>query len=231
MQPLKKGFLHGLPIGLGYFSVSIGFGLLAVTGGLTIAQAVMVSLTNVTSAGQLAGVQVMFAGGSLVEMAMTQLVINMRYALMSVALSQKLDEKIGMSARLGIAFFNTDEIFAVAASQPERLSRPYMAGLAVLPYIGWALGTLVGAAMGSVFPEPVRNGMGVLIYAMFIAIILPPSKKSASIRTAVVLSAAISCALRFLPGLSISGGFSVIISALCASVFCALRNPIVEVES
>lgn len=227
MGTFKRGLVHGLPIALGYFSVSIGFGLLAVSGGLTIGQALLISMTNLTSAGQLAGVRVMFAGGGLMEMGITQLVINLRYALMSVALSQKLEDDVRLPARLGIAFFNTDEIFAVSASQPGRVGKCYMAGLSLLPYWGWALGTLVGAVAGAVLPDVIRDGMGILMYGMFIAILIPPAKQSKPIRTCVLISVAISCVLRYVPGLSqIPGGFSIVICAVVASVFCALRYPI-----
>ncbi len=229
MKGFKKGFLHGLPIGLGYLSVSIGFGLLAVSGGLTIGQAVLISMVNLTSAGQLAGTRVMIAGGPLMEIAATQLVINLRYALMSVALSQKMDEDVRLPARLGFAFFVTDEIFAVSAGQPDTLQKPYLAGLTVLPYIGWALGTLIGAALGAVLPAVLRDGMGILLYGMFLAIIVPPARESASIRAAVVLSAALSCALRYVPELNrIGGGFAVVLCAVAASVFCAWRYPVRE---
>lgn len=229
MEAFKRGFSHGLPIGLGYFSVSVGFGVLAVGGGLTIGQAVLLSMINLTSAGQLAGVNVMFAGGTLLEVAVSQLFINLRYALMTTALTQKVDDRFKAPSRLVFGFFVTDEIFAVSASQPERLSRRYMAGLAVLPYIGWTLGTLTGAVAGSVLPTALRNGLGVLLYAMFIAIVVPPAKKSRGIREAVLIAAALSCAFRFLPGLSaLSGGFSVVLCALAAAVVCALRHPVRE---
>lgn len=227
----RKGLAHGVPIALGYFSVSIGFGLMAVSGGLTVGEALLISMTNLTSAGQLAGVQVMFAAGSLVEMAITQLFINLRYALMSIALGQKLDEKIGAPGRLAIAFFNTDEIFAVSASQEGRLSKPYMLGLALLPYWGWALGTLVGAVAGAVLPKVVCDGLGIAIYGMFLAIIVPPSKADKPIRTAVIIAAVMSCILRWTPGLDqIPGGFAIVICALAAAVFCAIRYPLQEVR-
>lgn len=231
MEAFKKGVGHGVPIALGYFSVSIGFGLLAVSGGLSPWEAVLISMLNLTSAGQLAGVNVMFAGGSLLEMGVVQLFINLRYALMSIALSQKLDDDVRLPSRLGIAFFNTDEIFAVSSSQEGRLSEGYMYGLALLPYFGWALGTLTGAVAGLALPAVIRDGMGIAIYGMFLAIIVPPAKQSKPIRTAVLLSAAISCAVHYLPGLRhIPGGFSVVLCALVASLFCAAKYPVQEAK-
>ena len=230
--PFLKGLQHGLPIGLGYFSVSIGFGLLAVNGdpaagGLTIWQAVLISLANFTSAGQLAGVNIMFSSGSLLEMGVSQLFINLRYTLMSVALSQKFSQTVTLPRRLCLACFNTDEIFAVSASEPGELGGAYMAGLVILPYLGWALGTLTGAVAGAILPAAIRDGMGILLYCMFLAVILPPARKSAAIRAAVALAVFLRCVFRYVPHLNqISGGFAVVLCALLASMYCALRYPI-----
>ncbi|MDL2317548.1 AzlC family ABC transporter permease [Eubacteriales bacterium OttesenSCG-928-A19] len=223
----RRGLVHGIPIALGYLSVSIGFGLLAVSGGLTIGQSLLISMTNLTSAGQLAGVQVMFSGGSLLEMAITQLFINLRYALMSITLSQRLADDVCLPERLGIGFFVTDEVFAVSSSQPETLSKRYMCGLVLLPYLGWALGTLLGAIAGATLPPIIRDGLGIMIYGMFIAIIVPPARESRPIRLTVLIAIALRCAFQYMPGLrTIPGGFAIVLCAVLASVVCAIRYPI-----
>ena len=144
----RRGFLDGVPIGLGYFSVSIAFGILCAVNGMDLRATVLISMTNLTSAGQLAGAGVIFGGGTLLEMALTQLVINLRYALMSISLSQKLHKSVRFADRLWVSFFITDEIFAVSASKPGEVGRRYFIGVAVVPYLGWALGTLAGAVAG-----------------------------------------------------------------------------------
>ena len=126
-----KGMYHGVPIGLGYLSVSFGFGIMAVRSGLSVAEAVMISVTNLTSAGQVAGVGIIAAGGTLIEMAVTQLVINLRYALMGLSLSQKLDTNFHTPQRLLAAFGITDEVFAVASSQEGKISPVLMYVLSV----------------------------------------------------------------------------------------------------
>ena len=131
------GVRRGVPVGLGYFSVSFGFGALASTQGIRALDAALISLTNLTSAGQFAGLTLILAAAGLWEMVLTQLVINSRYALMSLALSQRMGQKIGLLPRLVIAFFNTDEIFALAMARTEPLTTPYLLGLGVLPLIGW----------------------------------------------------------------------------------------------
>jgi len=226
-----KGFKDGIPIGLGYLSVSFTFGMMAVRGGLTIAQAVLISLTNVTSAGQLAGLNLMVTSAPLLEVALTQFVINLRYALMSLSLTQKLDGSMTTPHRMLFAFCNTDEVFAVASGQKGAVGKRYLYGLITAPYIGWALGTLLGAAAGTLLPEMVRDALGVAIYAMFIAIVVPPSKHNKAVRLAVLMAAAMSCALYYLPLLNwISSGFAIILCAVVVSAICARFFPIPDGE-
>lgn len=227
MSIFKKGLKDGLAIGLGYISVSFAFGMMAVGEGLTIAQAVLISLTNVTSAGQLAGLFRMAGGATLIEVALEQLIINLRYALMSVSLSQKLDETMTAPHRAAFAFCHTDEVFAMASGQKGAVGKVYLYGLILLPYLGWALGTLLGAAAGTLLPEALRAAMNIAIYGMFIAIIIPPSKKDKAVRAAVLMASALSCVLYYIPALS---RFSVIICAVTVSALCAWLFPVKEEE-
>lgn len=223
----SKGFSDGIPIGLGYLSVAFTFGIMAVEGGLPIAVAVFISMTNLTSAGQLAGIGVIFAGGSFFEMALTQLVINMRYALMSVSLSQKMHSSVRIIDRFWIAFGNTDEIFAVSSAKTGELGKRYMLGLIIAPFIGWSGGTFIGAAAGSVLPEFVCSALGIAIYGMFLAVFIPPMKKSGAVSLVVVAAALLSCAFEYLPFLqSVSSGFVIIICAVAAAVIGAVFKPI-----
>ena len=133
----NKGIKDGIPIALGYFSVSIAFGIMAVEAGCTWFEAVLISLTNLTSAGQFAGVTVITHMGSFIEMALMQFVVNSRYGLMGIALSQKVNSRFKGIWRIILGFAITDEIFAVAIGQDSQVSRRYFAGLAVLPIAGW----------------------------------------------------------------------------------------------
>ena len=226
-SPFVRGMAHGIPIMLGYLSVSFGFGILAVRLGLPVPGAVAISATNLTSAGQAAGVEIIAAGGTLLEMVLTQLVINLRYALMGFSLSQKLDETFTTPRRLLVSFGITDEIYAVAISQPERLTATYMLGLILTPMLGWITGTALGAAAGQLLPAVVSNAMGIVLYGMFLAIIVPPSRKDKRVLLVVLLAAAVSCLFRYLLP-AVSGGFAVIVSALAASVAGALLCPVSE---
>lgn len=221
---------HGIPIALGYLSVSFGFGIMAVKSGLSIFTAAAISITNLTSAGQAAGVDIIAAGGTLIEMALTQLVINIRYSLMAISLSQKLDSSFTTGRRLIASYGITDEIFAVASSQKGKITASYMYGLILISFLGWTAGTIMGASAGQLLPESVSNAMGIVLYGMFLAIIIPPSRKSKSILAVVVIAAVISVMFKYL-FTAVSGGFAVIISAVAAAAAGALLFPISDEEA
>lgn len=231
----NNNFVHGLrdgvPICLGYLSVSFAFGIFAVGYGLSILETLLISMTNLTSAGQLAGVPVIAAGGGYAELALTQLIINMRYALMSVSLSQKLGKSVNSADRFIISFANTDEIFAVAASRFGTVGRKYLYGLIIPPYIGWSAGTLIGAAAGNILPGIVTSSLGIAIYGMFIAVVIPPAKKNRAVAACILTASALGVAFKLLPFLkNISGGFAVIISAVMAAGILALAAPVDKLD-
>ena len=232
MKPeFKKGIRHGIPIALGYLSVSFAFGLQAAAMGLTVLQAVLISATNLTSAGQVAALPLMTGGASLMEMALTQLTINLRYGLMGLSLGRKLDGSMGTVQRLIFSFADTDEIFAVASSQPGKVGKHYLYGLMLTPFLGWTLGTLLGAAAGTLLPAFVRSALGIAIYGMFLAIILPPAREKKPVRFVVLLAVGLSLCFRYIPGLNrVSGGFVIIICAVLAASAGAALFPAKEGE-
>ena len=230
IQSYKRGLLHGFPIALGYLSVSFAFGIQAVAvAGLRPWQALLLSLCNVTSAGQMAGLSLMAQGGSLVETALTQVTINLRYALMSLSLSQKLDGSMTLFHRITIAFCHTDEVFVVASGQPGPVGRAYLYGLTNGPYLGWALGTLLGALAGDALPPSLSGALGIAMYGMFIAIMLPPFRGQPAVRLVVLTAVGMSCLFTFIPWFSfITGGFRIILCAVAASALVAWRMPLPE---
>ncbi len=226
-----KGVLDGLAIGIGYLSVSFAFGIFAMAHGLAIPEVLLISMTNVTSAGQLAAVPIIAGGGLLSELVVSQIIINLRYALMSVSLSQKLGPSIRLFDRFVIGFVNTDEVFAVASSQKGLVGRGYMYGLITTPYLGWSLGTLLGAVAGNILPEVVTAALGLAIYGMFIAIVMPGVKSHRATAVCVGLSAVLSIAFYYLPLLKdIPSGFVIIICAVAAALICAALAPIEVAE-
>lgn len=228
INSFKKGIASGMPICIGYFSISFAFGILAVQYGFSVFEAVLISLTNLTSAGQLAAVPIIATGGTLVELAITQLVINSRYALMSVSLSQKLGKSITMLDRFILSFGNTDEVFAVAVSNIGDVGKKYMYGLIIPPILGWTSGTLIGALAGDILPASITSALSIAIYGMFIAIVVPTAKKERSTGLCVLFAIALSCVFYYIPFLknSVPGGFTIIICSVIASAVFAFVAPV-----
>ena len=221
------GIKAGIPVCLGYFSVSFGFGSMAVVQGLSIWQAVLISATNLTSAGQAAGLTVIAAGATIIEMILTQLVINSRYALMSLALGQRLGPSVGTGKRLAAAFFNTDEIFALGMSRPGKLSTGFFVGAGTIAAMGWVSGTALGAFAGSVLPLTVRAALGVMLYGMFIAIVVPQARQEKPMLLSMVLALIFSCLFAWAPGLNrVSAGLAIVICTVAAAAICALVLPV-----
>nr|WP_177297831.1 AzlC family ABC transporter permease [uncultured Blautia sp.] len=230
-QQFMRGLHDGVPIALGYFAVSFTFGMMAVSGGLSVWQATLISLTNLTSAGQFAGLDIMIACGSLWEMALTQLIINLRYSLMSFSLSQKLERNLAPWHRFAVAFGMTDEIFGVSASQPGRLNPFYNYGAMSVAVPGWTFGTLAGAVAGNVMPGFLASALSVAIYGMFLAVIIPPAKKHRAVLKVVVGAMAVSTLFACTPVLNkVSSGFVIIITTLAVAGMAAYFCPIEDGE-
>ena len=223
----KQGIRDGIPIGLGYAAVSFAFGILAVDKDLTVSEAVLISLTNLTSAGQFAGLTIIAELGTLVEMALSQFIINLRYMLMAISLSQKVDDDFKGIWRWILGFAITDEIFAVAIQNPGKIKRNYFMGLNIIPIIGWTLGTLGGALLGNILPAIITNALGVALYGMFIAVVVPKARDDSHVFVAVCIAVAISVALKYIPVFAdLSGGFAIIICTVVASLIAAVLFPV-----
>lgn len=226
MKRFLRGMSAGMPIGIGYLSVSFTFGIMAVSMGFSPWQAVIISMLTVTSAGQLSGIETMLVPGQYITMLLSQCTINLRYAFMSISLSQKVSNKFSSIKRLLLGFFMTDEIFAVASAE-DLVDPTFFFGLSVIPYVGWAGGTLAGALLGNVLPELVMNSLCIAIYGMFLAIVIPPARNSKAVLTVAVLSGTLHCAFSWLPVLSkIPSGISISTCAVVAALVGALLFPL-----
>ena len=230
-QEFLEGIRDGIPICLGYFSVSMAFGLTAVLSGVPVWAAVVISLTNLTSAGQFAGMNLLAAQGLLVEIGFTTLIINLRYFLMSISVSQKVEVGMTMKERLAVSFGITDEIFAVSMQRTKELTSAYMAGLIILPVVGWTGGTFVGAVATSFMPEALSNALGIALYGMFIAVIVPPAREHKNVLFTVVAAIAASVACTYLPVIkNLSGGWRIILITVAVCLLAAWLFPVEEKE-
>ena len=230
-KDFEAGMKAGMPVCIGYFSVSFGFGAMAVAQGLSIWHAILISATNLTSAGQFAGLTVIAAGSALIEMVLTQLVINSRYALMSLALGPRFGPNVGTGRRLAAAFFNTDEIFALGMAREGKLTASYFIGAGTVAAIGWTCGTALGALAGSLLPLSIRAALSVLLYGMFIAIVVPQARQEKTVLLNVVLALIFSCLFSWVPVLqNVSAGLAIVICTVASAAICALVFPVADEE-
>ena len=228
MKSYKIGLKDGLPIGLGYLSVSFTFGIMAISLGLVWWQALLISILTLTSAGQLAAINIMINPGRYFEMVLSQGTINVRYSFMSISLSQNVDNKFKGIYKWLLGFFITDEIFAVA-SMKKNVSRIYFLGLSTLPYFGWALGTLSGALVGNIVPEVVLNALCLGIYGMFIAIVAPIAKDNKPVLVASLIAICFGVFFYYVPLIKeVPSGIAISVSAILSALICALLFPIKE---
>lgn len=227
----RTGLKDGIPIALGYFAVSFSLGIVMVASNISAVEGTVMSLTNLTSAGEFAGVRIIAAGGTIFEMILTQFIINLRYSLMSLALSQKLDKSVTFWKKLIIAFGNTDEIFAVAMNHQKSLTCAYMVGLQSLPIVGWSAGTFLGAVASNLMPERVSIAMNVMLYGMFIAIVVPVAKKAKPVLIVASIAVGLSSLFYFVPFLKeVSAGISIIICTIAAAGIGAVLFPVKDTE-
>lgn len=231
MKEFYKGCQKGIPIALGYFPVAFSFGVLVVSSGLPLGLATLISLTNLTSSGQFAGVSLMLAKASYMEVALTLLLINARYFLMSLSLSQKIDQKMNTLQRMIVSFGITDETFSVASLIQNTLTFRFLLGFILVPILGWSLGTLCGEMFMNFLPASLQSAMGIALYGMFLAIIVPASAHSKKIFEVVLISAIASMMFYYLPCFDIlSSGFRLILATFIGAIYGAIRYPIEKEE-
>ena len=225
----RRGLMDGIPIGLAYVAVSFAFGISGASHGIPVWALTLISATCVTSAGQFAAIITMTAGGSLVELVLSQIIINLRYSIMSIAIGQKMSEKSTLWNRLSMAFMVTDEIFAVSCAGRKEITPKYFYALMSIPWISW---TLLGATANTLLPLILRNALGLAIYGMLIGIIIPPARHDKHITIVIIISMIISLLFKYIKALSfVSSGFVIIICTLIAATLGAILFPVEEEET
>lgn len=194
-----SGIRDGFPIALGYFAVAFSLGIVAKKAGLSPFQGFLSSFLNHASAGEYAEFTVIMADAPYLEMALVIFVANMRYLLMSCALSQKFDAGTSWVHRVLVGFGITDEIFGISVGKPDALNPCYSYGAMAIALPGWAVGTVMGIVAGNVLPASVVSALSVALYGMFVAIIIPASRKNKVIRGVIVASFLASFAVSRIP--------------------------------
>lgn len=222
----KKGMIAAAPLCLGYIAVAFTFGISAKEV-LSPSHAVLMSATSLSSSGQFAALGLILVSAPFWEMAMAQFIINIRYALMSCAISQKLDPNVPVRHRLVIALGITDEVFGIASEIPGKLNVHFLFGMVTVAVPSWVLGTLIGSIAHNFLPQVVVTSLGVAFYGMFIAVIIPPTRKNKVLMAIVLVSMITSALFDLTPVLSgISSGIKIIILTLIISTLAALLFPV-----
>ena len=226
-----KGLKDGTPIALGYFAVGFTLGIAAKSMGINAFQAGLMSFLMHASAGEFTVLTVIAGQSGYIAMIITQLVINIRYFLMSCSMSQKINPNTSLPKRLLLSYFVTDEIFGISASIKGELNPYYPLGAATVASPGWVLGTILGALVGNILPVSLASALSVALYGMFLAVVIPASKNDKAIALVVLASMAGSCAFTFLPVLSeISSGTRIIILTLVIAAAAAIIKPVNTTE-
>ena len=225
------GLRDGVPIGMGYFAVAFSLGIAAKLAGLSAFQGFIVSLLCNASAGEYVGFTLIAASATYAEVALATLVANARYMLMSCSMSQRIDPEMPFFHRLIMAFHITDELFGINIARKGCLNPCYSYGAVLTAAPPWAIGTALGVIAGNVLPLRLVSALSVALYGMFLAIIIPPAKKSKTIAFLIVLSFALSFAAGYIPVIcQLAEGTRTIILTVLIAGAAAILCPIKEDE-
>ena len=232
LNDYNNGLKAGLPVVFGYIPVGFAFGVTAASGGIPPWIVVLISLTNFTSAGQLMGATLIMAGASIFEIAITTLIINIRYIIMSMSFSQRIRQNMPIFEKMITAMAITDEIFTIASLKKGEVSFKYVFGLVTGPYIAWSAGTFLGAYVTGLLPMAIQQSMGIALYAMFMALIIPAAKESKAVLSVAAVAVLLSSLFRVFPALAgLSAGYVIIICTIAAAAVGAYFFPQKEVQS
>ena len=233
-----RGLKDGLPIALGYMPVAFAYAIRAIGQGFPAWFPILISATNFTGTGQVAGTDLIAAGANIGLLLATMLIINIRYSLMSVSIAQKLEPDFPLWKRAIVSFGVTDENYAVAVRQPHKLTFSYRMGLMSCSYVGWLGGTALGAALsallenllsgetGAQFYAMIMDAFSISLYAMFVAIIIPPARDDRRVLLLLAATVALSCVFYFVPALkALPSGVNIIVCSVLCTVVISLLFP------
>lgn len=226
LKTFREGMRDGVPIGLGYLAVSFSLGIAAKTAGLTAFQSMLASILCNASAGEYAGFTLIAANAAYIEIAIITLIANARYLLMSCALGQRLHPKTSLWHRLILGYFITDEFFGISISRQGYINPYYTYGAVAVASPCWAVGTALGAIAGNMLPLRVVSALSVALFGMFLAVIIPPARKSKILAGLIAFCFVASLLATYLPGISqISEGTRTIILTVAISALAAIIFP------
>lgn len=224
---IRQGLHDGIPIAMGYYAVAFSLGIIARQADLNIFTGFVCSFLTRASAGEYGVYSLMAAGASYAEIVGISLIANLRYLLMSASITQKFADGTSLLKRVLVAFFMTDEIFGISIAYPGKLPPAYTVSAALFSTTFWALGTASGIMAGDALPANVVAALGVALYGMFLAIVIPPAKKDHNVGMAVIASFLLSGLCAVLPYVrDLSSGIRTILLTIVISAVVAWLKPV-----
>ncbi len=220
-----SGLRLGLPIGLGYFAVAFSLGILAKKAGITAAIGFISSFFTRASAGEYGVYTLIAAHAVVLEIVAMCIVANLRYMLMSAALSQKLAPRTPWYHRLLMACCITDEVFGVSIAHHGHTPPAFVYSAAFISTVFWASGCAAGIIAGGMLPPSIVAALSVALYGMFLAIIIPPARQDRNVLYALVASVVLSGLCAVAPAISTwsSGTRTVFLTILISAVAAWLK--------
>lgn len=228
---MLAGMRDGIPIAAGYLVVAFTLGIVAKNAGLNDTQGALASFFNLASAGEYAGFVTISEDAAYFEIILVTLIANARYLLMTSVLSQKFSRKTSFIHRLGVGFGTTDEIFGITVARRGAINPYYNYGAMLVAVPAWTIGTAIGIDMGNILPNSAVSALGVALYGMFLAIIIPPARQDKIICALIIISFIASFIAYALPVVGdLSAGTRTIILTLIIAGGAAYFKPIKEVR-
>ncbi len=231
LSDYARGLKDGIPIGIGYIPFSMACGIAASKAGIHFWISQLLALVIYSGSGQATAIKLFESGETSILMyALTLFVMNCRYMLFSISLSQRLDPSMSMLQKIIVGSLNTDEVFAVAVREKGYITSKYFLGVATIPYICFALGNVLGSCANDLLPHSVSSALGIMLFAMFIALIVPAAKESKPVLNVVLIAFVLSVILECIPVITkhLSSSWIIIICAIVTSLIGAWLFPVSE---
>lgn len=224
----QKGLRDGVAIGVSYIPAAVAVSIAAARQDFPFGMWEFMSALLYTPSGQAAILNLLSNGAPAFFIYLTFSIMIFRHFLFSLSLSQRLDSKVGIFSRMLFAPFNTDEIFSIAMQQPGKIKSSYLLGISIFPYLGEMIGINAGFLFTQSLPESLKSAMGITLYAVFLALIIPPMRNSVNISVSVILAGIISWVLECVPIIksSLPAGSAMIICTLLTCTLGAIFMPV-----
>ncbi|WP_227395913.1 AzlC family ABC transporter permease [Jeotgalibacillus aurantiacus] len=211
----KEGLRAGISIAVGYLPVALTFGLLAKTTGLTVIEAVLMSVLVFAGAAQYISLSLIAGGAGAAIIIFNTFIVNIRHFLMSASLNEKMEPETRMKKAV-YAFGLTDETFTVIATKEGKSTTGFAFGVMLIAYGSWVINTGIGHLIGASLPSFLQQAMSIALYAMFIGLLVPSAKKDLKVVYLAGLAAALN-SLFVLTGL-LNTGWAIAAASLLSAV-------------